>query len=95
MFWAPIYSGMKILLGTALSSVLNKGKSAITSLFNIKKNLWPLFMDGVQLSQDYSHFEEAVYFLPFSSQNKKNYLKEIGFRSYSHMRILTKSGIML
>ena len=26
-------------------------------------------MDGVQLSQGYSHFEEAVYFLPFSSQN--------------------------
>ena len=25
-------------------------------------------MDGVQLSQGYSHFEEAVYFLPFSSQ---------------------------
>ena len=30
-----------------------------------KKTLWPLFMDGVQL---YSHFEEAVHFLPFSSQ---------------------------
>ena len=29
---------------------------------------WPLFMDGVQLPQGYSHFEEAVYFLPFSSQ---------------------------
>ena len=68
MFWAPICSGMKILLGMALSSVLNKSKSAITSLFNIKKKLWPLFMDGVQLSQGYSHFEEAVYFLPFSSQ---------------------------
>ena len=25
-------------------------------------------MDGVQLSQGYSHFEEAVYFLPVSSQ---------------------------
>ena len=23
-------------------------------------------MDGVQLPQGYSHFEEAVYFLPFS-----------------------------
>ena len=32
------------------------------------KTLWPLFMDGVQLPQGYSHFEEAVYFLPFSSQ---------------------------
>ena len=25
-------------------------------------------MDGVQLSQGYSHFEEAVYFLPLSPQ---------------------------
>ena len=25
-------------------------------------------MDGIQLPQRYSHFEEAVYFLPFSSQ---------------------------
>ena len=25
-------------------------------------------MDGVQLPQDYSHFEEAVYFLPLSPQ---------------------------
>ena len=37
MFWAPICNGMKIHLGTALNSVLNKGKSDITSLFNIKK----------------------------------------------------------
>ena len=27
------------------------------------------FMDGVQLSQGQSHFEEAVYFLPLNSQN--------------------------
>ena len=33
-----------------------------------KQTLWPLFIDGVQLPQGYSHFEEAVYFLPFSSQ---------------------------
>ena len=26
------------------------------------------FMDGAQLAQGYSHFEEAVYFLPLSSQ---------------------------
>ena len=25
-------------------------------------------MDGVQLAQGYRHFEEAVYFLPLSSQ---------------------------
>ena len=33
-----------------------------------KKTLWPLFMDGVQLPQGYNRLEEAVYFLPFSSQ---------------------------
>ena len=33
-----------------------------------KKTLWHLFMDGVQLPQGYSHFEEAVYSLSFSSQ---------------------------
>ena len=36
--------------------------------FKKKKTLWPLFMDGVQLPQGLSHFEEAVYFLPLSSQ---------------------------
>ena len=31
------------------------------------KTLWFLFfMDGVQLPQGYSHFVEAVYFLPFN-----------------------------
>ena len=33
-----------------------------------KKTLWPLFMDGVQLPQGESHFEEAANFLPLSSQ---------------------------
>ena len=33
-----------------------------------KKTLWPLFMDGVQPPQGYSHFEEAVYFLSISFQ---------------------------
>ena len=38
-------------------------------LRKLKKNLMaPFFMDGVQLPQGYNHFEEAVYFLPFSSQ---------------------------
>ena len=27
-----------------------------------------LFMDGLQLPQGWSHFEEAIYFLPLSSQ---------------------------
>ena len=44
MFWAPICSGMKIHLGMALSSVLNKSKSAITSLFNIKKKNYGPFL---------------------------------------------------
>ena len=33
-----------------------------------KKNFMTFFMDGVQLPQGYSHFEKAVYFLPYSSQ---------------------------
>ena len=33
-----------------------------------KKPLRTLFMDGVKVSKGYSHFEEAVYFLPFSPQ---------------------------
>ena len=33
-----------------------------------KKTLWPLFINGVQLPQGFSHFKVAVYFLPFSSQ---------------------------
>ena len=49
----------------------------------------PFFMDWVQLPQGYSHVEEAVYFLPFSSQkflvinhkvsNLKNVLREENF----------------
>ena len=34
--------------------------------WQLKKTLWPLFIDRVQLPQGYSHFEEAVYFLPLS-----------------------------
>ena len=33
-----------------------------------KKTLWPLFIDGVQLPQGWSHLGEAVYFLPLSSK---------------------------
>ena len=33
-----------------------------------KTTLWPLFIDGIQLPQGSSHFEEAVYFLQLSSQ---------------------------
>ena len=38
------------------------------SLETLKKTLWPLLMDRVQLSQGQSHFKEAVYFLSLSSQ---------------------------
>ena len=47
---------------------LGISKGSNTILWNNFLTLWPLFMDGVQLPQGYSHFEEAVYFLPFSSQ---------------------------
>ena len=33
-----------------------------------KKTLWPLVVNGVQLPQGLNHFDEAVYFLPLSSQ---------------------------
>ena len=48
----------------------NKDIAEIKSKIKIKKKttLWPLFIDGVQLPQGKSHFEEAVYFLPQSSQ---------------------------
>ena len=60
--------------------VENKKKSKLLSFncfyteyknsYHIWKKIFygPFFMDGVQLPQRYSHFEEAIYFLPFSSQ---------------------------
>ena len=38
----------------------------ISSIVGEKKTLWPIFMDGAQLSQGYSHYKETVYFLPLS-----------------------------
>ena len=52
----------KTIIAPLSREIMNKWKK------NLKKNLWPLFMDGVQLPQGYSHFEEAVYFLPLSPQ---------------------------
>ena len=47
--------------------LLNKCLIFPTSMKNFTLTLWPLFiMDVFQLPQGYSHFEEAVYFLPFS-----------------------------
>ena len=36
--------------------------------WNHKKTLWPLFTDGVQLLKDWSHIEEAVFFIKLSPQ---------------------------
>ena len=43
-------------------------KIILNLLKTLKKALWPLFMVGIRLPQGYSHFEEAVHFLPLSSQ---------------------------
>ena len=58
----------KTLKSLGLSKKFSVVQTNATEGNNKKKTLWPLFMDGVQLPQGYSHFEEAVYFLPFSSQ---------------------------
>ena len=50
------------------SDSIPKGKKLNISFNMVSNSLWPLFIDGVQLPQGYSHFEEAVYFLPMSSQ---------------------------
>ena len=38
----------------------------------LKKTLLHLFMDGVQLRQGQSHFEEAVYYLPLKTPSLQN-----------------------
>ena len=53
-----------------------------------KQTLWPLFMDGVQLPHGYSHFEEAVYFLPFSSQPPTYLLQKLS-TAYVLQKFLT------
>ena len=60
-------------------------------LQNIKSNKtsWLLFMDGVQLPQGYSHFEEVVYFLPLSSQKYERPQKNERLSwSWSHIVVL-------
>ena len=55
-------------------------------------------MDGVQLPQGYSHFEEEVYFLPFSSQKyqvlifstSEGWKAESTLESPSHLNILNQ-----
>ena len=42
--------------------IQHQQKRTIIAATKTKKTLWPLFMDGVQLPQCQSHFEEAIYF---------------------------------
>ena len=42
--------------------IQHQQKRTIIAATKTKKSLWPLFMDGVQLPQCQSHFEEAIYF---------------------------------
>ena len=71
-----IASNVIIVACLIVASVLtfDFGKPSLTAvtifLYEIfKKNFMaPFFMDGFKLPQGYSHFKEAVYFLPFSSQ---------------------------
>ena len=65
VFSLIVYSLLVTLIHTTLR---NANKNDSSSLCLLKKTLWSLFMDGVQLPQGESHFEEAVYFLPLSPQ---------------------------
>ena len=61
------------ILYKAKKTLLVSGSAGGEKIFtqvaaNKKKALWPLFTDRVQLPQGYSHFEEAVYFLPLSKR---------------------------
>ena len=49
-------------------------------------------MDGVELPQGYSHFEEVVYLLPFSSQ--KFLIKQIDLLAFTTNVFLGNLGIL-
>ena len=70
-----IGGGLESIHGGLKSVLKNTACEGLHSLVKLpaikkgrKKTLWPLFMDRAQLPQGYSHFEQAVYFLPLSSQ---------------------------
>ena len=78
-YWVGVQWGQSYLLGRRWlfsliwphpfsDGVTVKISYWVDVFFLKKKTLWPLFMDADQLPQSYSHFEEAVYFLPLSSQ---------------------------
>ena len=76
-FHCNFINSIKILQRNPKSYVINVGhttkyfrleRGARQGAAMIKKTLWSFFMDGVQLPQGWSHFEEAVYFLSLSSQ---------------------------
>ena len=66
--WRDLY--MDSTMATISGIFTSQLQSCVCSFFFFKKKttLWDLFIDEVQLSQGYSHFVEAVYSLPLSSQ---------------------------
>ena len=66
--WRDLY--MDSTMATISGIFTSQLQSCVCSFFFFfkKKTLWDLFIDEVQLSQGYSHFVEAVYSLPLSSQ---------------------------
>ena len=66
--WRDLY--MDSTMATISGIFTSQLQSCVCSFFFFlkKKTLWDLFIDEVQMSQGYSHFVEAVYSLPLSSQ---------------------------
>ena len=60
-------------------------------IYILKKTSRLLLMDGVQLPQGYSHFEEADYFLPLSSQKSLVLILSIseGWKTESNLQSLS------
>ena len=66
-FWQISYSLLQTLLKIR-QKILHSQRILTFNFKKKKETLWPLFMYGVQLPPGYSHFEEAIYFLPLSFQ---------------------------
>ena len=59
-----------LIIGSNLSRSSWSNISSATKKGTLLKTLWPLFMDGVQLSQDYNRATtRRVYFLPIRPQD--------------------------
>ena len=69
----PLKASLWKIIKTLFKALLTSGCfwcfiSFTNQTFKKNQTWWPLFMDGVQLLQGYSHFQEAVYFLQLSPQ---------------------------